>query len=672
MKIHLKIKECVNKKGAEIIVSNILIGMLDDEQVFDDVEAVPYKKILRNIIKEGYAQKLLDLGSYTPDVNFLASQYASKNLMQEPPVLYVLDCLAYGLGWMDKEPTMQVVATPPQPPTTETSVSVTSNCDCTFTCDGKSQGKLSPGDVKMVNVNKGEHIFVFTSKDFPKVSVTKVLNCPSMTETYTLVEKDLFKKVQDALNKKKEKSQQLRSNLRQSIKFVGVLVALVACGFGIYYFVDWMRKEIKEKEKQEKIEIQNRSLKDAGISVDDFSFDENASKNGLRGIEITLTLECEKKCNTLAKTVITICDKKKTPYPAKDEDFSDEGNCAIVSLDTISSEKHILKKFIPFRSLPKVQRVKGSFFEEYGFWCNISIMDKNDECVYTSNEELLFEKPADYDKLYAKDVGISVNDFSFNENASKNGLRGIEITLTLECEKKCNTLAKTIITICDKKKSPYPAKDEGFSYEGNCAIVSLDTISSEKHILKKFIPFRSLPKVQRVKGFFSEEYGFWCNISIMDKNDECVYTSYEELLFEKPADYDKLYASVSVDKVWVDYNVYQDGAKGMLIHVKFDVANALGEICRCVAYFYKVDGSKLKDTNNRFCTDDGQVSTSEFFSPGYASTYYGDFSFFMPISELHVNSKNDLYFELVFYICHSDGKYEEIGRYSKVTFTYDV
>lgn len=120
MNIHLKIKECVNKKGAEIIVSNTLIGMLDDELVFDDVEAAPYKKILRNIIKEGYAQKLLDLGSYTPDVNFLASQYANKNLMQEPPVLYVLDCLAYGLGWTDKEPTIQVATTPPQAPTTNT------------------------------------------------------------------------------------------------------------------------------------------------------------------------------------------------------------------------------------------------------------------------------------------------------------------------------------------------------------------------------------------------------------------------------------------------------------------------------------------------------------------------------------------------------------------------
>lgn len=108
MKIHLKIKEIVDNKGAEIIASNALIGMLDDEQVFDDIESVPYKKILRNIIKEGYAQKLLDIGAYTSDISFLASLYANKNLMQEPPILYVLDCLAYGLGWIDDEPTLQM------------------------------------------------------------------------------------------------------------------------------------------------------------------------------------------------------------------------------------------------------------------------------------------------------------------------------------------------------------------------------------------------------------------------------------------------------------------------------------------------------------------------------------------------------------------------------------
>ena len=107
MNIHLKIKECVNKKGAEIIVSNTLIGMLDDEQVFDEIETLPYKKILRNIIKEGYTRRLLNLGGYTPEVNFLASQYAQENFMQEAPIQYVLDCLAYGLGWIDQEPALQ-------------------------------------------------------------------------------------------------------------------------------------------------------------------------------------------------------------------------------------------------------------------------------------------------------------------------------------------------------------------------------------------------------------------------------------------------------------------------------------------------------------------------------------------------------------------------------------
>ena len=107
MNIHLKIKECVNKRGAEIIVTNTLISILDDEQVFDEVETLPYKKILRNIIKEGYAQRLLDLGGYSPEVNFLASQYAQENLMQEAPIQYVLDCLAYGLGWTSNEPTLQ-------------------------------------------------------------------------------------------------------------------------------------------------------------------------------------------------------------------------------------------------------------------------------------------------------------------------------------------------------------------------------------------------------------------------------------------------------------------------------------------------------------------------------------------------------------------------------------
>lgn len=110
MNIHLKIREFVNKKGTEIIIKSALIGLLDDEHVFEDIESAPYKILLRNIIKGGYAEKLMRLGSYnTSDVVFLASQYARANLTSENSVLYALDCLAYGLGWIDKEPTLPTI-----------------------------------------------------------------------------------------------------------------------------------------------------------------------------------------------------------------------------------------------------------------------------------------------------------------------------------------------------------------------------------------------------------------------------------------------------------------------------------------------------------------------------------------------------------------------------------
>lgn len=96
------IRKYVGLKGEEIILSPNLVGFLDDEQVFSDLESAPYKKTLRNIIKDGYAQKLLDLGK--SEINYLASQYAKANQKNESDVLYVFECLAYGLGWMKFEP----------------------------------------------------------------------------------------------------------------------------------------------------------------------------------------------------------------------------------------------------------------------------------------------------------------------------------------------------------------------------------------------------------------------------------------------------------------------------------------------------------------------------------------------------------------------------------------
>lgn len=104
--------------------------------------------------------------------------------------------------------------------------------------------------------------------------------------------------------------------------------------------------------------------------------------------------------------------------------------------------------------------------------------------------------------------------------------------------------------------------------------------------------------------------------------------------------------SASVERVWVDHGVYQNEMKGMMIHVKFNVKNALERKGKVIAYFSYQDGSALEDYNGKYCTQSGKVCASSEFSPKYTNTNYNDLKIFMPYSELHMgkgSSKLDFY-----------------------------
>lgn len=104
--------------------------------------------------------------------------------------------------------------------------------------------------------------------------------------------------------------------------------------------------------------------------------------------------------------------------------------------------------------------------------------------------------------------------------------------------------------------------------------------------------------------------------------------------------------SANIERVWVDHGVYKDEKKGMMIHVKFNVKNALGKNGKVVAYFNYQDGKALEDFNGKYCTTEGHICASSKFSPKYSSSNYNDFKIFMPYSELHMgsgSSKLDFY-----------------------------
>jgi len=93
-------------------------------------------------------------------------------------------------------------------------------------------------------------------------------------------------------------------------------------------------------------------------------------------------------------------------------------------------------------------------------------------------------------------------------------------------------------------------------------------------------------------------------------------------------------ASAEFEKIWVDYNVREKGRLGMLIHVKFSVYNMKDVDSYLAVYFEKADGTKLKTTNKKFSSNDGQVAVFRSLKPGYQDTVYKDLEVFMPYEEL--------------------------------------
>lgn len=126
--------------------------------------------------------------------------------------------------------------------------------------------------------------------------------------------------------------------------------------------------------------------------------------------------------------------------------------------------------------------------------------------------------------------------------------------------------------------------------------------------------------------------------------------------------------SGNVENVWVDYDQWQNGKKGMLIHVKFTVDGMRGREGKCVAYFKYEGGDFLKDYNNDYGTTGGQVCCPDSFTPNYDSTRFSDFRLFMPYDELHMaKGKYDLAFHILIY---DQDTQEDIVRSSDQNFTF--
>lgn len=90
------------------------------------------------------------------------------------------------------------------------------------------------------------------------------------------------------------------------------------------------------------------------------------------------------------------------------------------------------------------------------------------------------------------------------------------------------------------------------------------------------------------------------------------------------------------EKLWVDYDVVENGVKGMRIHVRFRVFNLKNIDTYLAFYFEMKNGDKLLTNNKAYRSQSGQVAIYKSLKPGYDESVYDDMQVFMPYDEFNL------------------------------------
>src|SRR5688572_3727870 len=75
--------------------------------------------------------------------------------------------------------------------------------------------------------------------------------------------------------------------------------------------------------------------------------------------------------------------------------------------------------------------------------------------------------------------------------------------------------------------------------------------------------------------------------------------------------------NVTFENLWVDYDVIEDGKKGMRIHVAFTAYNMKGMDAYVAVYFEQKNGQEIKGVSESYRSKSGQLAVYKSIKPAY-------------------------------------------------------
>lgn len=131
-----------------------------------------------------------------------------------------------------------------------------------------------------------------------------------------------------------------------------------------------------------------------------------------------------------------------------------------------------------------------------------------------------------------------------------------------------------------------------------------------------------------------------------------------------PTSYQVSQMRAKINSVRVEYNVMNNGVKGMRIHVNFNCDNMRTFKGWCIVWFYNANGTNMKNySSSTYTSRDNFVGVWDTFISPYDSAVYSDFVLFIPNSAITGRGQN-LYFRVSIQeyttdkvLCYSDRQY---------------
>ncbi len=129
--------------------------------------------------------------------------------------------------------------------------------------------------------------------------------------------------------------------------------------------------------------------------------------------------------------------------------------------------------------------------------------------------------------------------------------------------------------------------------------------------------------------------------------------------------------SATINNIWVDHDVYDNGVKGMRIHIKFGVQGLKNESGYIGAYFYDRNKNEAKNfhCDSKYRTSDGLISIGKTINPRYENSTYEDLKLFMPY-HIFNNLKSGKYYFVVCVFSHISDTFKQLTCSDWRGFTY--